>query len=252
MTNNDSREFKEFLLSEYSNIAEAHFKSIESISAFFRYYLLIMSIPISSVAVISQIGSDVDQLKSIINQYKLPISIILFSVVLIGVGVLCYIINLRLDCILYARAVNGIRKFFYDKFMEDINLKLRWRALPQSPHIPFYFEKSFFLPVVCVFGVMNSLYCFLGLWVFNGRWKGSGVPLIAAVFSIHFILYWWHARHRELSYLKSSKLGIDIDGVINKHREHFCAILKEKTKKEIKPEDILIMPVNEYSHNGVT
>jgi hypothetical protein len=32
---------------EYEHIAEAHFKTIEAISFFFRYYLLVMSLPVS-------------------------------------------------------------------------------------------------------------------------------------------------------------------------------------------------------------
>jgi len=244
---NDSNRFKNFLLSEYSNIAQAHFKSIETISTFFRYYLLIMSIPLSAIAIISQIGSDKVQLTSFVNQYKLPISIILFCISLIGLGVFCYIVNLRLDVVLYARVVNGIRKFFYDEFDEDINLKSRWRTLPQSPQFPPYFERSFFLPVVFVFGIMNSLYFLFGNYVINyayPNWIGIATTLY---FSLHFLIYGWYSQHREHEYLKSNILGIDIDGVINKHREHFCNILENNIGKKIKPEKILIIPVHEQS-----
>jgi len=144
MFNSDSKNFRDFLLSEYSNIAQAHFKSIETISTFFRYYLLIMSIPISVIAIISQFGLDKEQFINLVNQFNLPILIILMSISLLGLGMFCYIVNLRLDAVLYARVVNGVRKFFYDEFNEDINLKMRWRVLPQSPQLPPYFEKSFF------------------------------------------------------------------------------------------------------------
>jgi len=249
MPSSGSNKFKDFLLSEYSNIAQAHFKSIETISTFFRYYLLIMSIPLSAIAVISQIGSGKTQLADVVNQYELLISIILFCVSLIGLGVFCYVINLRLDVVLYARVVNGIRKFFYDEFNEDINLKTRLRILPQSPQLPSYFERSFFLPVVFVFGVMNSLYCFLGIWVLAyEKWIST---MAAAFFLFHFLIYKFYAYHREISYLKSNILGIDIDGVLNKHREHFCKILKDNTSKNVTPERILIIPVHEHSSLGI-
>lgn len=250
LRSNNFKEFKDFSLAEYNNIAQAHFKSIETISTFFRYYLLIMSIPLSAIAIISRIGPSKTQLISVISQYKLPLSIVLFGISLIGFGVFCYIVNLRLDAVLYARVVNGIRKFFYDNFEEDINLKLRWKVLLQSPQLPPYFEKSFFLPVVFVFGFMNSLYCFFGAWVVtNIKWTG----VIAGVFFFfHFLIYKLYAQHREIAYLKSNILGIDIDGVLNKHREHFCRILKNKTQKEINPEEILIMPVHEYPSLNIT
>ena len=47
-----------------------------------------------------------------------------------GVCILIYIINLRLDAILYARAVNSIRKYFYDNSVIDIakNIKRTWHT----------------------------------------------------------------------------------------------------------------------------
>ena len=41
-----NEEFNKFQLEEYKNISQAQFKTIETISIFFRHYLLIMSIPI--------------------------------------------------------------------------------------------------------------------------------------------------------------------------------------------------------------
>jgi len=251
MFNSDSKNFRDFLLSEYSNIAQAHFKSIETISTFFRYYLLIMSIPISIIAIISQFGLDKEQFINLVNQFNLPILITLMSISLLGLGMFCYIVNLRLDAVLYARVVNGVRKFFYDEFNEDINLKMRWRVLPQSPQLPPYFEKSFFLPVVFVFGVMNSLYCFLGAWVgVKIKWLTGFIT--GVFFLFHFLIYYWYSHHREIAYLKSNILGIDIDGVLTKHREHFCKILENNVGKNIDPEKIFIIPVHEDPYLNVT
>jgi len=245
MVNDNAKSFDKFLLEEYSNIAQAHFKSIETISTFFRYYLLIMSIPVSAVAVISQITKSATQIVDIVNQYQAPISIVLFCISFIGLGVLCYIVNLRMDVILYARVVNGIRKFFYDASDVDINVRLRMRPLPQSPHLPSYSEKSYFLPVVAVFGIMNALYFGPALYIFSDK------PILTIVitwvfFCLHLMIYWCYAQHREVAYLESNILGIDIDGVLNKHREHFCGLLEKNVGKEISPENILIMPVHEY------
>lgn len=52
----------DFQLKEYENISQAHFKTNEMIAAFFRYYLLIMAIPVTSIgtAFLSASKSDVD------------------------------------------------------------------------------------------------------------------------------------------------------------------------------------------------
>jgi len=251
----DENKFDEYLLSEYSNIAQAHFKSIETISTFFRYYLLIMSIPASAIALVSQITRDVDQLTTFVNQYRVPISIVLFCISFVGLGVFCYIVNLRLDVVLYARTVNGIRKFFYDGSDVDTNLKLRMRPLPQSPQLPSYFETLYFGPVVFVFGIMNSLYFGSFGYILFSRWFWcfwSFFTFAVIFFVSHFAIYLFHARYREIAYLKSSILGIDIDGVLNKHREYFCKLLGENAEKHIKPEQILIMPVHEHIALNVT
>lgn len=261
---NTSNTFENFLLSEYQNIAQAHFKSIETISTFFRYYLLIMSIPISAIAIVFQISPNKVQIMNIISQYKFVVSPILFLISFVGFMVFCYIVNLRLDVILYARAVNGIRKSFYDESEIDINLKQRMRALPQSPQLPAYYEKSYFLPVVSALSVINSFYFSIGYcilafpfllaekrFVFSEDALLELIGAIIIVILLHFVIYFIYAHHRETAYLKSNIIGIDIDGVINKHREHFCPLIFEKTGKSIKPEQITIMPVHEHPTLGI-
>jgi uncharacterized HAD superfamily protein len=39
-------------------------------------------------------------------------------------------------------------------------------------------------------------------------------------------------------------LGVDIDGVLNHHRHHFCRLLKSQTGKELSPEEITVIPVH--------
>lgn len=65
-----AKEFEDFLLAEYTNIVQAHFKSIETISSFFRYYLLIMSIPLTAAALIIKSSTTAD-FTLFLTQYKL-------------------------------------------------------------------------------------------------------------------------------------------------------------------------------------
>lgn len=241
----------DFLLSEYSNIAQAHFKSIEAISTFFRYYLLIMSIPLTAFgAILASVNKETMPIieKILIKNLSL-ISMVFFGVALVGICVFLYIINLRLDVVLYARAVNGVRKFFYDinkEGMTDIVSSFGIRVLPVTSKKPLYVEKSYFFPVVVVFGIINALYYGVGTYVMS---KGTlAWTELFLVLLLHFLLYWLYALHREYGYLKSNIIGIDIDGVLNKHREHFCDLFNKKfgnnSKKKITPENIKVMPVH--------
>lgn len=252
--------YEDFLITEYNNIAQAHFKSIEAISNFFKYYLLVMSVPITIIGVLYRIANDEKISSSNIissNQSILVAALIVIS--LVGAGVFIYVINLRLDVILYARTVNSIRKHFYDKAELETHLRLRFKVLPQSPSLPSYKEESFFLPVVFVFALLNTAYFALALYVFWGIIESiciypKPIMIIISVlfFILHFIVYLLYARHRETGYLRSNIVGVDIDGVMNMHKEHFCELLKSSTGKELASEKITIIPVNEAKNSSVT
>lgn len=265
--------YEDFLLAEYDNVAQAHFKSIETISNFFRYYLLLMSVPVTIAGILYRVGMGDYSLARMAtpNQPLLPMALLVVS--LVGLGVFAYVINLRLDVVLYARSVNAIRKHFYDKEETYTDLKLRFRVLPQSPSLPAYTEKSFFWPVVFVFAVLNSGYLLLALLVSSadidkiieslGRlfrspiignippWSVIG-GVVIMFFIFHFFVYLWYARHRETAYLRSNIIGVDIDGVLNTHRDHFCQFLRFCTGKELSPERIVIIPVHEDRTSCVT
>jgi len=246
--------FEQYLLAEYSHIANAHFKTIDTISTFFKHYLVIMSIPISVIALILSGQYATDELAKITVPSG-PVSFLLAAIAWAGFGVLLYIINLRLDAMLYARTINGIRKYFYDRGEVDIHSKLRMRVLPQSPQMPNYFEKGYFLPVVFVFAIINTSYFCLA-WYTMGihGWRSVLVyTLTAIVFGgIHFLSYYLYAGYRKHSYLRSCIIGVDIDGVLNRHREQFCKLLERQVGKKINPDAITTIPVHECDNIGVT
>ena len=65
------------------------------------------------------------------------------------------------------------------------------------------------------------------------------------ILSLHFFMYRFYSNHREFGYLKSNIIGIDIDGVLNRHRDHFCELVEEKTGRKIYPDQITHIPVHE-------
>jgi uncharacterized HAD superfamily protein len=256
--------FVDFQKIEYQHIAEAHFKAIEAISFFFRYYLLVMSLPVSIVAVLLGLavhGSDFDK-TSVIALLGVA-SPVLIVVGFVGFCMMMYIINIKMDMVLYSRVVNSIRKFFYDLYDGDHMNKMLMRQLPQSASIPAYRDMPFGF-VVLAFALFDTLYIGLGahllfiaeisgassarMFGFSG-YSRYDVALfsigVAAAFSAHFLAYYLSSRHREYAYLRGTAIGIDIDGVLNQHRKKFCEMAFSKLNRKLKPEEIKILPVHE-------
>lgn len=257
-------EFNDYLKSEYEHIAEAHFRTIDTITAFFRHYILIMSIPISLIAAFAAIAQSNNTSLEIIGNYT-PVPIAIFLVIsLAGFGVLLYLVNLRMDAILYARTINSIRKHFYDNvpnYLMSLDSKIRTRVLPQTHSQPRYFEWMYFGPVVCVIAILNAFYLFgaIGLFVVSINDNPNlqtalwwALPISLAFLGSHFLAYSFYARYREHSYLKSYVLGVDICGVLNEHRPRFCEVLGKTVGEKIKPDEITVIPVHEHPTLNVT
>ena len=100
-------DFTQFQFREYENISQAHFKTNEVLATFYRYFLLITVIPITTVglALLNFSDGGISQEGRILAYFIFGISSVLLS--LIGAAVISYIEGLRLDAILYARTVNS-------------------------------------------------------------------------------------------------------------------------------------------------
>lgn len=234
---------KQFLLSEYDRVAEAHFKSIEAISTFFRYYLLIMAVPGAAVAALVQLGLS--------GQLGLPLALCLLVVAFTGLGVCSYVTNLRLDTLLYARTINGVRRACYDQWDIPLEEKLRLRVLPWSPSRPEYFEGSYFLPVVLVFGLIDSSYIALATWL---SWKTAWPCIVTfcVFFLVHVLLYRDLADIRAHRFLRSYAIGVDIDGVLNLQTQHFVKYLNSNEGLGVHEADIVVMPVHDQTGLVIT
>lgn len=192
----NNTDFVEFMLNEYDNIAQAHFKTIDTISEFYKHYLTIVTIPITIVAIALNLDFVQESLDKIAESglftgAALVLAIVFIVISIIGFSVFWYILNLRWDALLYARTVNGIRKYFYDIDSQlDALTKSRIRALPQSISLPEYKEFWFFGPVVIAFAIVDSLYLYVGLL---GIWFsiGNSEPYINPwVFSITLVFFY--------------------------------------------------------------
>lgn len=240
-----------FMLEEYKNLSEAHYNTTESISNFFKHYLLIVSVPITLLSLSEKF---LDKGKGL---QVFPIGIVCLLISLVGFFVCAYVINLRCDAILYARAVNGLRNYFIEKAKIPYYNDRLYRVLPRNKELPAYLEHTYFLAVVIVFAIINSFALYLSMtffyqyspisWLYYAQFISPVVFLF-----LHYVIYLSIAYHRENDYLRSRIIGIDIDGVLNKHREHFCKFLEKEVNITIKPENIKKIPVHECSQLALT
>ena len=253
--------FDRYLLEEYDHIAEAHFRVNETVTVFFRYYLLIMSLPISIIAALTVVRSNGSFLVDFLEAYVPLIATVFLIIGCAGFCVLVYLINLRMDGLLYARTVNAIRRHFFDNVPIDIYARFHKRVLPQTPYQPRYFEPRYFSPVVFTMAFFNTFYLFCAVTLFGDlpiqdislhnvpwfAWLALSLSLFA-----HPFVYWRASLHREHAYLKPCAIGVDIDGVLNEHRDQFCKILYTNTGEQVEPGDITIIPVDKDPKLGVT
>ncbi len=262
----EKNQFAEFLRKEYDNIAQAHFKTTEMISEFIKHYLTIITIPFTVLVIVINL----DAFKSPSNnkfQFQplllLP-WILCLIIAIVGLMFFWYVLNLRLDALLYARTINGIRKYFYDRndTLDKPN-NYRTRVLPQSIFIPKYNEPSFIAPLLLFFTTINYIYIFISYQgfkyyfgvanLFTTEWSLLELGAIFVLtFALHFGLYTLLTSYREYSYLQSNIIGIDIDGVLNTQKEHFCKYLTLKTGKIISPKLITKIPVHDIPRIGIS
>lgn len=248
--------FDNFLKIEYEKIAEAHFETASQVTQFFRYYLLVISAP--SIILIF-LDNQIESIKIIDSLFsKSPstisnfIAIIFFVLSCLGFLICLHIISLRHDSILYARHINGIRKYFFDKAELDFRYEVSIRALPKIIKQPNYFEKHLFLPILFSFAFVNSIYFILSFLIFFSSKIVSATLIFVLLFVFHIVIYKYLSAYRENCYMKSRIIGFDIDGVLNKHREHFSSILKKVVGKDLDPNNIVKIPVHKDEKLNIT
>lgn len=235
---NNQENFDKFQLEEYRNISNAHFEANKQIDTFFRYFLLIASAP---ALIFVWFGKSEKFLNDVFNgidtNRNIFIGFFLITVSIIGLISCFYLISIRLDSVLYARTVNGIRAYFY---RNKIDFEEHYRSLPKQKNQPKYRDSHTFGILVYVIALIDAIYFTAGTLIiasvgndffnnylhitpiiknYNFWWA---ITSFAVFFYAHLFYYSFISNYRRSMYLKSSIIGIDIDGVLNKHRETFC------------------------------
>ena len=139
-------------------------------------------------------------------------------------------------------------------------------VLPVQKEIPKYWDRRSFIFVVVAVSIINSMYFSLFIFLWNEYGPRPPIPLIYTSYplvlpAIGFVvamlgcgwLYKYLASIREKGYLfRNSNIGIDIDGVLNAHREHFCKIHRNNGGTSIAPDSLNKLPVHHCKHLNLT
>jgi uncharacterized HAD superfamily protein len=233
----------------------------------------------SPAAIFIWFGDSGNLLKNLLSsndniQLNIFVGCFLILISIIGFLSCCYLMSINFDSILYARTVNGIRKFFYDKYYksdEAINSKEdQYRVLPKNTSQPKYIQKHSFGTIVIAFAMINSIYFGAGTRilatigdVFFSQYLRIPVifhnynlirilAFMLLFFLTHLMYYSYMANYRNFNFMKNQVIGVDIDGVLNNHREVFCNHLKVKFQIELDPDLINKIPVHKMDNSVVT
>ena len=110
-----NKDLTDFLLTEYENIAKAFFNSYDIGARWVKYYLTILAVPFSFIALIYHSKPEQFDLFDL----STSIAVLLFVVGVVNIFVSYIVMDLKLDNVLYARTVNGIRQYFVDQGIKN-------------------------------------------------------------------------------------------------------------------------------------
>jgi len=246
------RPITKFLLAEYDHVSQALFDVNKTITQFFQFYLLILTFPITLAGVLFRFANGSVTLESILKSGLATGLAVVFSVIaIVGFCMLVYIVNLRLDSLLYARTCNGVRKYFFQLARVPVEEDLWVRTLPRAIHLPRYRELRFFGAVIFAFGLLDSLYL-AGAMVLRDRFVPWGILVAVLVFFVlHAASYQYLVWYREGHYLRTHIIGLDVDGVIGDIVPAFCAGFAKLHRRNVVPESITHIPVHECGPLGI-
>jgi len=255
---------REFFLKEYDKIADAHFNVSQRITSFFQYMIAVYAAPLILV-----------NEKIVINDEIKGLIFILISVV--GFFICMYVNQLRCESLLYARTVNAMRNYAFDKKGSISNGDQKYLTLPIQKSKPSFIDKTQFIWIVYTASLANSGYCIFGISFLKQNIKNLLAKIVdsnrlsinnsleniiyLALFLILFFLqvHLYYIFTRKVEYGLNEykqRIGTDIDGVIGYHEKGFCDMYNDKYIKinetKIEPSQITRIPVSKINELSIS
>lgn len=198
-----NKDGSDFMLEEYDKIASAYFGLRDQINEWFKAYLALVGLPLTVLAAVLKLGDGQGSIS--LSQLPDVVAGLLVTVAVLGFFVALSIIAMRMEMILYARTINGVRRYFADLDQQasapDNSLRLaQFLILPTSDAVPPFYEawRAMFWQVVVV-GILDGLVLAVAMQSLTGfGWAlSAAISLTYAV--AHWGAYYWiaHRRRRE-------------------------------------------------------
>lgn len=253
----------DFFNKEYSKITDAHFNVSQRITSFFQYMLAIYAAPLILFNENIKIGVALK-------------GIVFIFIAFVGFFVCMYVNQLRCESLLYARAVNAMRSYSYDKYAKIDDRDERYQVLPIQNLKPSFVDTYQFIWIVLTASIINAGYFVYGIsslkevfksFVYECFSKSRFIPvngaelfpdvfetillflILIAIGILQIKLYYMFTRRVEFGLnMYKQRIGIDIDGVIADHEKQFCKLYNSKfndgKKAKISPDQITQIPVH--------
>ena len=189
------------MIKEYDRISTAYFSLRAQVNEWIKIYITLIGLPLTVLAVVLNKGIGSTDIN--LNNIPIIVSALLFMVSILGFFVTLSIISIRMQMILYARTINGVRRFFAELDQGSSprthpSELVNYLILPISDTVPSFYEvgRGMFIQVIML-GFIDGLIFVVAiqnLFFFGWGWS----ILIGLVFAVlHFVIYFRTACQRE-------------------------------------------------------
>lgn len=192
-----NKDSSDFMLTEYDRISNAYFGLRDQVNEWFKAYLTLVGFPLTVLAAILKLGGY--SISASLTDLPDIVSALLILVALLGFFVTLSIVSMRMEMILYARTINGVRRYFANENSRMVD----YLILPTSDSVPPFYEswRAMFWQVM-VIGIMDGIILIVAVLSLLGiGWLWS-VFIGLAFITLHWSVYLAMALKREKGWRK--------------------------------------------------
>jgi hypothetical protein len=195
-----SKDSSDFMLEEYSQIAQSFFSLYAQLNQILQTYLGVMAAGAAAFTFLLQVLPKLYPGAGSASDLTLLGALLAF-LGLLGIMAFFALIGIRLEMLLYARTINRVRAYFEDRNGAALH---EYLVLPTSYSKPPYYEGSdrYFFWVTLLVGTINSVVISAGIllvstYPINGYWLGGFLVGVLAGVVLHWRAYRWFAQRNE-------------------------------------------------------
>ena len=211
------KDASDFMIQEYDRISTAYFGLRDQVNEWFKMYVTLIGLPLTVLAAVARFGSGSTTID--LNEVPTVVSVLLAVVSFLGIFVTFSIISMRMEMILYARTINGIRRFFADLDKTAMprpqpSELVKYLILPTSDTMPPFYEagRAMFYQVILI-GIMDGFISAIAIQnLFHIGWGWSGF-LGLLIAGLHLFIYRGMAYIREKEWVTRFEDNLEIPNI---------------------------------------